>query len=91
MSIAVFEHVSEEQYREAMQGRTDCLPVEEIPLPARATRGSAGYDFICPAETVIPAEGKAVIPTGIRCRMEEGWVLLILPRSGLGFRHQVRL
>jgi dUTP pyrophosphatase len=23
--------------------------------------------------------------------MEEGWVLLILPRSGLGFRHQVRL
>ena len=91
MSIAVFEHVSEEQYREAMQGRTDCLPVEEIPLPARSTRGSAGYDFICPAETVVPAEGKAVIPTGIRCRMEEGWVLLILPRSGLGFRHQVRL
>ena len=23
--------------------------------------------------------------------MQEGWVLLIFPRSGLGFRHQVRL
>ena len=32
-----------------------------------------------------------VIPTGIRCEMAKGWVLMIFPRSGLGFRHQTRL
>ena len=91
MSIARFLHVSEEQYRTAMGDRAEALPVEEIPLPRRSTRGSAGYDFVCPVETVIPAGGKAVIPTGIRCEMSEGWVLMIFPRSGLGFRHQLRL
>ena len=91
MSIAVFSHVSEKQYLKDMAGRTDFLPAAEIPLPKRSTRGSAGYDFVCPAETVLPPGGKAVIPTGIRCEMREGWVLMIFPRSGLGFRHQIRL
>ena len=31
------------------------------------------------------------IPTGIRCEMKPGWVLMVFPRSGLGFKHQVRL
>jgi dUTP pyrophosphatase len=74
-----------------MEGRTDYLPAAEIPLPRRATRGSAGYDFVAPVEPVIPAGGSAVIPTGIRCEMAEGWVLMLFPRSGLGFRHQIRL
>lgn len=91
MSIAKFSHVSEEQYRLAMAGKGDVLPREEIPLPKRSTRGSAGYDFVSPMDAVIPAGGKAVIPTGIRCEMQEGWVLMIFPRSGLGFKHQTRL
>ena len=91
MSIARFTHVSEGQYLSAMGDRKDFLPAAEIPLPKRSTRGSAGYDFVSPVETVIPAGGSAVIPTGIRCEMQEGWVLMIFPRSGLGFRHQVRL
>jgi len=91
MKIAKFSHVSEGQYALAMEGREGYLALEEIPLPRRSTRGSAGYDFVSPVETVIPAGGKAVIPTGIRCEMQEGWVLMIFPRSGLGFRHQVRL
>ena len=45
MSIAKFTHVSDAQYAEAMQGQ-DCLPLAEIPLPKRATAGSAGYDFV---------------------------------------------
>ncbi len=91
MTVAKFDRVSAEQYIRDMGDKTGFLPVEEIPLPKRATRGSAGYDFVSPVETVIPAGGKAVIPTGIRCKMEEGWVLMLFPRSGLGFRHQVRL
>ena len=91
MSIARFDRVSEKQYIKDMDWRENYLALEEIPLPKRSTRDSAGYDFISPVETVIPAGGKTVIPTGIRCEMQNGWVLMIFPRSGLGFRHQIRL
>ena len=90
MSIARFTHVSEAQYAEAMAGQ-DCLPLSEIPLPKRATAGSAGYDFISPLEVTVPAGGTALIPTGIRAEMEPGWVLMLFPRSSLGFRHALRL
>lgn len=89
MSIAKFLHVSEGQY--AASAPAHALSVSDIPLPRRATAGSAGYDFICPADVTL-APGEAItIPTGIRCDMQPGWVLMIFPRSGLGFKHQVRL
>ena len=78
MTIARFTHVSPGQYAEAMGERAaDAMRVEEIPLPKRATAGSAGYDFVAPAETVVPAGGSALIPTGIRAEMENGWVLML--------------
>ena len=89
MSIAKFLHVSEGQY--AASAPDHALSVADIPLPRRATAGSAGYDFICPMDVAL-APGEAVtIPTGIRCEMQPGWVLMIFPRSGLGFKHQVHL
>lgn len=89
MSIARFLHVSEGQY--AASALADTLPVGDIPLPRRATAGSAGYDFICPAEVTLAPGEALTIPTGVRCEMQPGWVLMIFPRSGLGFKHQVRL
>lgn len=91
MSIAKFTHVSEAQYAEAMADREGFLPLEEIPLPRRATAGSAGYDFVSPLEITVPAGGTALIPTGVRAEMEPGWVLMLFPRSSLGFRHALRL
>ena len=89
MTIAKFHHVSEGQY--AAVALPGALTVSEIALPRRATAGSAGYDFICPAEVQL-APGEAItIATGIRCEMQPGWVLMLFPRSGLGFKHQVRL
>lgn len=89
MSIAKFLHVSEEQY--AASALPEALPVSEIPLPRRATAGSAGYDFICPADITLQPGDAVTIPTGIRCEMQPGWALMLFPRSGLGFKHQVRL
>ena len=83
MSIAKFTHVSEKQYAEAMAEREGFLPLEEIPLPKRATAGSAGYDFVSPLEVTVPAGGSALIPTGVRAEMEPGWVLMLFPRSGV--------
>jgi len=92
LTIAKFGHVSAQQWKETMGERTgQAVPLNEIPLPRRATAGSAGYDFTAPAETVIPAGGSALIPTGIRAEMEPGWVLVLFPRSSLGFRTGVRL
>ncbi len=91
MSIAKFTRVSEGQYAEVMGEREGFLPLNEIPLPKRATRGSAGYDFVSPLEITVPAGGTALIPTGIRAEMEPGWVLMLFPRSSLGFRHMLRL
>ena len=91
MKVARFTHASESQYAEAMCGREGFLPLADIPLPKRATAGSAGYDFVSPLEVTIPAGGTALIPTGVRAEMEPGWVLMLFPRSSLGFRHCLRL
>lgn len=91
MKIARFTHVSEAQYQEAMSNREDFLPLEEIPLPKRATAGSAGYDFVSPIDVTISAGETALIPTGIRAEMEQGWVLMLFPRSSLGFKYSMRL
>lgn len=56
----------------------------EIKLPKRATRGSAGYDFYSPIEFTLEPSAEIIIPTGIRCSMPIDRVLMIFPRSGLG-------
>ena len=30
-------------------------------------------------------------PTGIRARIDDGWVLMMFPRSGLGFKYRLQL
>ena len=64
---------------------------EELKLPKRATRGSAGYDFYTPFNIILKPGETVKIPTGIRAEMEEGWVLKLYPRSGLGFKFRLQL
>lgn len=64
---------------------------DEIKLPERASTGSAGYDFFMPIMKSIEPGKTVVIPTGIRVKMDEGWVLTIFPRSGLGCKYRVQL
>lgn len=69
----------------------DLLPYEEIKLPKRATAGSAGYDFYSLSDFTLNPGEEIKIPTGIRCIIPEGYFLMIVPRSGIGFRYGVRL
>lgn len=65
---------------------------DSIKLPKRATTGSMGYDFFLPTPMVdIPVNSAVTIPTGIRCKIDEGWGLQIYPRSGHGFKYGVHL
>jgi len=64
---------------------------EKIELPKRATSGSAGYDFYMPLDLTLNPGQTAKIPTGIRVRIDNGWVLQLYPRSGLGFKYRLQL
>ena len=96
--IAKFHKVSYEQFRE---GFLDVFPeteeanlteiYENLKLPKRATKGSAGYDFFTPVNIVLNPGESLKVPTGIRVEMEDNWVLQLYPRSGLGFKFRLQL
>ena len=93
--IARFEKVSRERFKEDF---TDTFGPEgweeayhRAALPRRATAGSAGYDFVTPVPVSLKPGESVKIPTGIRADMEEGWVLQIYPRSGLGFKYRLQM
>lgn len=92
LRVAEFQKVSTKQFVNAMAeikpeiamfDVSDIL--DKLELPKRATKGSAGYDI-----TLNPGQ-TAKIPTGIRAKMEPGWVLMLFPRSGLGFKYRLQL
>ena len=96
--IAQFFKVSPENFMNAMREEFPQYTEEDIRdmyeslvLPRRATRGSAGYDFHAPFSFSLPPAATIKIPTGIRVKMEEDWVLKIYPRSGLGFKYRLQM
>jgi len=90
--IAQFLTVSREQFEKDWSAAfPHVLPPQEIRLPRRATAGSAGYDFFAPAGFELKPGETVLLPTGVRCRMEEGWVLKLYPRSSLGFKYRLML
>lgn len=92
--IATFNKVSIEQFAAEMpdmaRDELDAI-YDNIKLPTRATTGSAGYDFYSPIDLILKPNGSVTFPTGIRAEIDDGWVLQIYPRSGLGFKHGINL
>ncbi len=66
---------------------------KDLPLPSYATDGAAGMDLLAAvaAPVVIPPGGRALIPTGLRIALPEGFELQVRPRSGLALRHGITL
>ena len=96
--IAQFMKVSEENFVNSIRedfpeyNESDIRDMyEALRLPKRATKGSAGYDFFAPFSFSLPPGSTIKIPTGIRAKMEEDWVLQLFPRSGLGFKFRLQL
>ena len=66
----------------------------DLPLPKRATSGSAGLDLRACIDGAIdlPPGATELIPTGIAIHLADpGLAALIIPRSGLGHRHGIVL
>ena len=64
---------------------------ENISLPQRATQYSAGYDFFSPIDFILSPNQEIKIPTGIKVFTHFDEFLMIVPRSGLGFKYYLRL
>ena len=79
--IAKFEKVSKAQFEDE----------NLVKLPVRATTGSAGYDICTPYAISLKPGETITVKTGLRCKIDDGWVLFILPKSGLGFKYRVQL
>jgi len=67
---------------------------KELPLPKRATGGSAGLDLrACLDEAIELQPGTTkLIPTGLAIHLADpGLAAVIIPRSGLGHKHGIVL
>ena len=69
-----------------------------LPLPAYETGGAAGADLranLAPADRAagitLPPGGRALIPTGLRLAIPDGFEVQIRPRSGLALKHGLTL
>ena len=96
-----FEKESLDEWKRALQSLPEEFSEEaataiynNIKLPQRATKGSAGYDFYNPFRVLnnrYCADDWMLVPTGIRWIGDDDKVLVITPRSGFGFKYNMRL
>ena len=63
----------------------------EVTLPKRATKNSAGYDFHLLENITLKPKKKKKIPTAIKTQMNNDEVLMIHIRSSLGFKYNMRM
>jgi len=61
----------------------------DLPLPARQTVGSAGFDLHANISAVIRKGERVLVPTGIKIALPFGYEAQIRPRSGLALKHGV--
>jgi len=69
-------------------------PAMQAHLPAYQTAGSAGLDLRASIDAPVTIESGAsfLMPTGIAIHLADpGYAALVIPRSGLGFRHGIVL
>ncbi len=69
-----------------------------VPLPAYQTVGSAGADICANLPADMRAAGfilqpmeRAIVPTGLRVAIPQGYEMQIRPRSGLALKHGITL
>jgi len=66
-----------------------------VPLPSYETAGAAGADLRANlpdrGEIVLAPGQRALVPTGLRLEIPEGYEVQIRPRSGLALKHGITL
>lgn len=84
-----FEKISLEQYNADIPDIW--CSYDDIKLPQRATKYSAGYDIYSVCDFELKPRQTILMPTGIKFECDSDKFLMILPRSGQGFKFKVQL
>ena len=84
-----FEKISFDQFKKDV--KDDLELYNNYILPKRSTKNSAGYDFFAIEELVIKPRQIIKIPTGYKAKFSSDEALLVLMRSSLGFKYNLRL
>ena len=62
-----------------------------VSLPAYSRRGDAGMDVRAAVDLVLEPGRTAVVPTGLRFAIPEGYEIQVRPRSGLSLHTPLRI
>ena len=84
-----FEKISFEQFKKDISCDKDLY--NNYILPKRATKNSVGYDFFAINDITIKPREIVKIPTGYKAKFNDNEALLIIIRSSLGFKYNLRL
>lgn len=84
-----FEKISFNQFKLDVKDNIDLY--NEYILPKRSTKNSAGYDFYAIDGFEIKPGDTLKIPLGVKAFMKSDEFLMIVVRSSVGFKYNVRL
>lgn len=60
-----------------------------VKKPTRAHMNDAGLDLYAPESQIVPARESAVFDTGVHVEIPQGYVGLLMSKSGLNVRHGI--
>lgn len=84
-----FEKISFKQFKKDISN--DKKLYDHLRLPKRSTKHSAGYDFFSPIEFTLKPNESKIIPLAMKVNMNPDEMLMILVRSSMGFKYNVRM
>lgn len=58
----------------------------DLVITPTSSSGNAGFDIYASSDIIVPAKGRASIPTGLNLKIPNGYYGRIAPRSGLAFK-----
>ncbi|MEG3036301.1 MAG: hypothetical protein RR832_01925 [Bacilli bacterium] len=82
-----FEKINIIQFKKDIKN----MNYENYNCPKRSTLNSAGYDFEALEDYIIKPNEIKKIPTGIKVVMNRDEMLMLVVRSSMGFKYNVRL
>lgn len=84
-----FLKISFEQFKKDVEDNIELY--QSVKIPQRDSDATAGYD-ICLLNDITLKSGEIIkLPTGLKCFFEKDEVLLLVVRSSMGFKYNIRL
>lgn len=84
-----FFKISFEQFKKDFGN--DVVLYNEYLLPCRATKNSCGYDFFAINDVCIKPGERVKIPTGYKACFNSDEMLMLVVRSSMGFKYNIRM